>query len=256
MSDPGGGDGRPGSTRSVGTLDVVADLRRRVRYRVLPATTRRPVLAVVAATASVAVALGVRYAHEAYPRWLDRVAVTLAHEWFPIPPWAAHLVIGLFDPVPFAVLVAVLAGVCLALRRRRLAVLAVAGPVLTGVAITVLKPVVERTKEGDLAYPSGHMGAAVSFALVVAMLVVSLVRVRRAVRVAVLAAVPATVGAGVGLAMTATGYHYPTDAIGGFCVAVAVVLGLAVLLERRPSRRVTEVHTVGTAGNVPGPSRD
>jgi undecaprenyl-diphosphatase len=235
---------------------VVSGLRRPVRYRLLPATSRRSVLTVVAAAALVAVALGLRYADEAYPRWLDRVASTLVDDWFPIPRGAARLVIGLFDPVPLAVLVAVLAGVCLALRRRRLAVLAVAGPVLTGAVTTVLKPVVDRTKEGDLAYPSGHTGAAVSLALVVAMLVVSLVRARRAVRVAVLAAVPTAVGAGVGLAMTATDYHYLTDAIGGFCVAVAVVLSLAVLLDRRPSRHVAQVAAADTARNVPGSSRD
>ena len=40
----------------------------------------------------------------------------------------ARFVIGLADPVPIAVLVAVLAGLCLLLGRRRLAVLAVLGP--------------------------------------------------------------------------------------------------------------------------------
>jgi len=44
-------------------------------------------------------------------------------------------------------------------------------------------------------------------------------------------------GATVGVAMTVTNYHYWTDAVGGFFVAVAVVLGLAVLIDARPSRR-------------------
>ena len=35
-------------------------------------------------------------------------------------------------------------------------------------------------------------------------------------------------------AMTIVRYHYLTDAVGGFCVAVAVVLSLAVLLDGRP----------------------
>ncbi len=236
---------------------MVADLRRRRRrYRLLPAVTRLPVLAVVGAAALIAVALGVRYAGEAYPRWLDRVALTLTRDWFPIPREPARLVIGLFDPVPLAVLVAVVAGVCLAARRRRLAALAVAGPLLTGVVTTVLKPVIERTKDGDLAYPSGHMGAAVALAVVVALLIVSLVRVRRAVRVAVLVAVPTTVGAGMGLAMAATDYHYLTDAVGGFCIAVAVVLSLAVLLDRRPPRSGDGAHRMDATGNADGPARD
>ncbi len=89
------------------------------------------------------------------------------------------IVISVYDPVPLAIMIVVLAGLCLALGRRRLAVLAVAGPVLTGVATTVVKPVIERTKNGDLSYPSGHMGSAVAVAIVVALLLVSLLGARR-----------------------------------------------------------------------------
>ena len=90
----------------------------------------------------------------------------------------ARLAIGLVDPLPFAVLVVVLAGVCLALRRPRLAVLAVAGPVLTGVATTLLKLVFDRTKNGEPVYPSGHMGGATALALVAALVLVSVIHVR------------------------------------------------------------------------------
>ena len=43
----------------------------------------------------------------------------------------------------------------------------------------------------------------------------------------------------MGLAMTVTRYHYLTDAVGGFCVAVAVVLSVArrCSTERRHGRR-------------------
>jgi undecaprenyl-diphosphatase len=184
--------------------------------------------------------LGARYAGEAYPRWLDRVGLSLARDWFPVPRGAARLVIGAFDPVPLAVVVAVLAGTCLVLARRRLAVLVVLGPAATGLATTVLKPVVDRTKNGDLAYPSGHMGAAVALALAVALIVISLVHLRGWMAAVVLVLVPVAVGGVVGVAMTVTNYHYLTDVVGGFCVAVAVVLGLAVLLDhRRPSGHAT-----------------
>jgi undecaprenyl-diphosphatase len=203
------------------------------RCRTLPEARRSAAVVVVAATLIV-VALGVRYAGEASPRWLDQTALTSFRDWFPIPRRPARLVIGLFDPVPLAVLVAALAGVSLRLKRRRLAVLAVAGPVLSGLAATLLKPVIDRTKNGDLVYPSGHMAAAVAVALVVALLLVNLFQPRRWVRIAVLVTAPAVTGAGMGLAMTVTNYHYLTDAVGGFCVAVAVVLSLALLLDRWP----------------------
>jgi len=97
------------------------------------------------------------------------------------------------------------------------------GPVLTGVVTTIAKPVIERTKNGDLSYPSGHMGSAVAVAVVVSLLLVSVFGARRWV-VALAVLVPILWGSAVGLAMTVTYYHYWTDAIGGFCVAVAVVL--------------------------------
>ncbi len=210
-------------------------------YDSVPSAARRPTLVAVIAAAFVGIALGVRYAGEAYPRWLDETGRSLARDWFPIPRGVAHLVIGLFDPVPLAVLVVVLAGVCLALGRRRLALLAVGGPVAAGLTTTVLKPVIERTKNGDLAYPSGHMSAATALAVVVALLLVSLVGVRRWGAVGILVGVPAAVGAVVGVSMTVTNYHYLTDAVGGFCVGLAVVLSLAVVLDRwRPARHTPQ----------------
>jgi undecaprenyl-diphosphatase len=207
------------------------------------------VVVVVAATSIVA-ALGMRYAGEGYPRWLDQVALTLARDWFPVARRPARLVIGLFDPVPLGVLVAALTGVCLALKRRRLAVLAVAGPVVSGLATTLLKPLIERTKNGDLVYPSGHMAACVAVALVLALLLVSLGQPRPWVRIAVLTAIPAVAGAGMGLAMTVTNYHYLTDAVGGFCVAVAVVTSLALLLDRWPVSGSHGVRPPRTSGNA------
>ena len=152
-------------------------------------------------------------------------------------------------PLPFAVLIAMLAGACLALRRPRLAVLAVTGPVLTGVATTVLKPVFDRTKNGEPVYPSGHMGAATALALVAALLLVSVIHLRPWLEVLLVVATTALVGAGMALAMTVTRYHYPTDAVGGFCTAVAVVLGVALLLDRAPPRRRSRTDTGGGSGH-------
>jgi len=227
--------GRRRASPAMGMVDLVADDGVRAREPVLIA---RPVraLVVVGVAVVVAGALGVRYAGESYPRWMDEFAFMLAREWFPIPRGLARGIIDLYDAVPLAVAVAVLACVCLYLGRRRLAVLAVAGPVLTGLATTVVKPLIERTKNGDLSYPSGHMGSAVAVAIVLGLLLVGLFGRRRWVT-AVGVAIPVLWGATVGVAMTVTNYHYWTDAVGGFFVAVAVVLGLAVLIDARPSRR-------------------
>ena len=104
-----------------------------------------------------------------------------------------------------------------------------------------------RTKLGDLAFPSGHMGAATAVALVTGLLLVSLLRVGHAAACAVVAGLTLVVAGSTSLAMTLANYHYLTDTIGGFCTAVSVVLGLALLLEHarwprrwagRRSRRV------------------
>jgi membrane-associated phospholipid phosphatase len=198
-------------------------------------TGRLLAMVIVAVAALITGALGVRYAGDSHPAWLDQVALSMAREWFPMPRGLAMVVISSYDPVPLGVLIIALAAVCLAVGRRELAVLAVTGPVLTGIVTTVVKPVIERTKNGDLSYPSGHMGSAVAIAVVVGLLLVSVLGARRWVS-AVAVAVPVLWGATVGLAMTVTNYHYWTDAVGGFCTAVAVVLSLALLIDRRPLR--------------------
>ena len=213
-------------------------------------TRRRRALVIVVVAVLITSALGVRYAGDSHPAWLDQVALSAAREWFPMPRGLAMVVIGLYDLVPLVISIALLAGVCLALARRKLAVLAVAGPVLTGIATTVVKPVIERTKNGDLSYPSGHMGSAVAVAVVVSLLLVSMLGARRWVSV-VAVAIPVMWGVTVGLAMTVTNYHYWTDAVGGFCVAVAVVLGLALLIDCVQARKI-RIEAVSSTGGRTG----
>jgi undecaprenyl-diphosphatase len=220
----------------VGNVEPVAVDPVHPQHQVLPAALNRRAVVLVTVSSVVMLAVGLRYAGEDHWRWLDETAVSLARDWFPGIRRPARFGIGLVDPLPFAVLIAVLAGACLALRRPRLAVVAVVGPVLTGVATTLLKPLFDRTKNGEPVYPSGHMGAATALALVAALLLVSVVHVRPWLQVVLVAATTAVVGAGMALAMTVTRYHYLTDAVGGFCTAVAVVLAVALLLDRAPPR--------------------
>ena len=224
----------------MGTIDLVTDEERSPQRPLLIAQRRRTLLIVTVAVV-IAASMGVRYAGDSHPAWLDQIAVSVSRQWLLMPRGLAMALIDVYDPVPLTILIVVLAGLCLALGRRRLAVLAVAAPVVTGLITVIAKPVIERTKNGDLSYPSGHMGSAVSIAVVVSLLLVSLLGTRWWVRVLAFL-VPVVWGGAVGLAMTETNYHYWTDAVGGFCVAVAVVLGLAVLIDSRPWRRSPPEH--------------
>jgi membrane-associated phospholipid phosphatase len=198
----------------------------------LPVSLRRAA-AWVAAVAAVAVGvLGVRYEGLSRSSHTDRVLDRAVQSSVPDKERLFALIHYLGNPSSVIVLAGLLAVLAFALSRRRLAVLAVLGPGLTGVATTALKPVFDRTLSGALAYPSGHTAALTALAIVTALLLVSLIRVGTVWK-AVLVGL-AALGAGLAMAVTLTALdiHYPTDTIGGFGTAVAVVLGAALVLDR------------------------
>ena len=112
--------------------------------------------------------------------------------------WLVHHAVALGSPPSVVALAFALSALCLLLGRRRLAVLAVVGPGVTGVCTTLLKPALGRTIEGGFAFPSGHTGGATSLGLVAALLVISLLRPGRGGALAILAAGALVVGGGVG----------------------------------------------------------
>jgi undecaprenyl-diphosphatase len=83
------------------------------------------------------------------------------------------------------------------------------------------------------------MGSATALALVAALLIVSVIEFRRCAAVTVVIAVTVLVGAVMGLAMTVSNYHYLTDAVGGFCLAACMVLGLALMSDGFPPDEAT-----------------
>lgn len=178
---------------------------------------------------------------------LDRWAQTAVQSLLP-PRGPAALLINLVgEPIVAAVLVSLLAVTCLALRRRRLAVVAVAGPCLTGIATTVLKPVIGRTIHGGyLAYPSGHTAAATGLALIIMLLVVDLLRTGRLLGVLLVLTGAGAAGATMAWAQVALTMHYPTDTLGGFCTAMAVLPATALLVDRLASRRRDPVGHIGS----------
>jgi undecaprenyl-diphosphatase len=157
------------------------------------------------------------------------------------PPSLADVVIsfGGFDGT--VVLAVLLAGLALALGHRKLAVLAIVGPGLTGVATTTLKPIIGRTIDGDFAYPSGHTGGATALGVVAALLLIAVLRTTTRTSALLIAAGALVSGGTMALALVADRAHYATDTLGGFCVAVAVVLTSALAIERITSigRRIS-----------------
>lgn len=211
----------------------------------VPDSIRRPIAVVVALAAVAFVVLAVHFAGTSTAGNVDtRVdavvdPVGMAHRWL------VYRGVQLGSPPSVVALAFALSAICLLLGRRRLAVLAIVGPGLTGVCTTLLKPALGRTIEGGFAFPSGHTGGATSLGLVAALLVISLVRPRTGGALAILAAGAVVVGGGVGVAMSAANLHYPTDTIGGFLTAVVIVCGAALGLDRLAAGRAAAKEAAG-----------
>ncbi|MGA4847129.1 phosphatase PAP2 family protein [Streptomyces sp. G5(2025)] len=191
-----------------------------------PAEAARVRLGLVGGLAALlVVALGALYADDSRPGTVDariRAAVEGVG-----PPWRSVALATDFlgEPVGAAVLVAVTVTGCLLLRRPRAAVLVVSGTGLAVGATKLLKPLVERTIHGDgnLSYPSGHTAFLTALALVVALAVTGRLGLGRTGGTLIVLASALVAGAAMGWAQVVLGAHYPTDALGGWCTALAVV---------------------------------
>ena len=204
----------------------------RDRNATLPGTLRRPAAAAVVLAALGFVVLAARYAGGSQAGWFDGHIEHVVDALTPDPSRLSEMVI-LADPLPVVAAAVALGGISLMLGRRRLAALAVIGPGLTGVVTEIFKPLIGRTiVGGGFIYPSGHTGAATALGLVAALLLVNVLRPGPRVGATLLATGALLTGGGMTVAVVVGGFHYPTDAAGGFCTAVAVVLGTALLLDR------------------------
>jgi len=207
----------------------------------VPPSLYRPMGSVALVAALGVAMLGALYSGDTTPGRIDqwlRSAVAAA------PPSAettALLIDFVAEPIGAAVLVPLLAALCLILGRWRLAILAVAGPGMTVVVTTALKPTVGRTTNGHLAYPSGHTAFATALALVFALLVLSLLLAGKLAGLLLVMAGASAAGAAMAWSQVALGAHYPTDTVGGFCSALAVVPATAWLIDRVADRRASVV---------------
>lgn len=176
------------------------------------------------------------------------LAVLVARDWAPVVgfdtgvlesvrrwalqnDWAVQVSLWLSDlgSLRVATWIAV-AGVLLLLWRKRywaaltLGLLAALAPLVTN----LIKPLVARERpiwdvplasESTFAYPSGHATAGIAVILAVGVAIGSLLRNR--VLAAFVVLTFGIVGVCIGLARIVLGVHYPSDVVGGWCVAIA-----------------------------------
>ncbi len=193
----------------------------------------RPVVVVLAVVAALVVALlGAVHHGSSGPGAADLAVTRSVQARWPADT-LAYGVDGLVTVGPMVVTLAVLGAACLRAGRRRLALLALLAPCGVAAATTALKPVVGRTIHGaNLSFPSGHTAYATAVGLVLGLLLASLVRPARGVAVVLLLGPALVAGGLMALDQVALDAHYPSDTAGGVGTAVAVVLGLALVLDR------------------------
>ncbi len=207
----------------------------RAASALLPSALRGRLGAVAVLAALVVAALGTAYAggseSSAVDGWfVDPEADSVG------PPWRGVALATDFlgEPVGAAALVLAAVAACLLMRRPRAAVLVVAGAAVAVGAAKALKHVVGRTIHGDgnLSYPSGHTAFLTAFALVLALLAVGRWGLGRAAGTLLVLAASLLAGGVMGWAQAALSAHYATDAVGGWCTALAVVPATARLIDR------------------------
>jgi membrane-associated phospholipid phosphatase len=203
----------------------------------VPAVLRAPLAMTAALATAVLVALGILHFHDSGLTGID--AAMLPSIDGVRPPWRYVALAVDFggEPVGSTILVALLALVCFLAHRIRAAVLTVLGVAVTVAVTTLLKPIIGRTIHGEfLSYPSGHTALATALALVIALLLADRLGLGRAPAVVLVLGLALVAGAAMGWAEVALGAHYPTDAVGGFCAALAAVPATAWLVDRTAER--------------------
>jgi undecaprenyl-diphosphatase len=142
-------------------------------------------------------------------------------------------------PLPITLLTALLCCGCLARRRVRAAVMLASGVILAS-ALTefALKPLIHRTYEGWLVFPSGHSTVVFALATGIALLLASQDRSRLPSSMRAAAAIVAfVIACGCALGLVADQMHYFTDTIGGAATGIGVMLAVALLLDLAANRR-------------------
>nr|WP_237550493.1 phosphatase PAP2 family protein [Streptomyces sp. SID8354] len=223
----------------------------------MPSSLRATLGLIAGLAASVVVLLGVLYAGHSEPgtvdRWIIRPTADSVR-----PPWRYVALAADFlgEPVGAATLIVAIVTGCLLLRRPRAALFVVAGAGLAVGTATLLKHLVGRTIHGadNLSYPSGHTAFLTALALVAALLATGRLGLGRTAGTSLVLAAALVAGAAMGWAQVVLGAHYPTDALGGWCTALALVPATAWLVDRTANRMTgrTPGRTTDAARPEPG----
>ena len=205
---------------------------------ILPQALRGRVAIVAVLATLVVVTLALTSAGDDAPASFDRTVQPELESWTPANSAWVRTVDFAGGPVGLPVLVALLVGVSLSLRRPRMAVLVVLGTGLSVSVTSALKPLVGRTIDGThgvyLSYPSGHTASATALAMIAALLVWH--RLSRAAALALLYGLALAAGAAAAWVQTGLVNHYPSDTVGGWCTALAVVPATAWLVDHVATR--------------------
>ncbi|MTD58602.1 phosphatase PAP2 family protein [Amycolatopsis pithecellobii] len=194
----------------------------------LPSVLRVPLSVVTLAAALVVLVQALTYAGDSGGEWVAPM------DGLPGPLRDIALAIDfLGEPTGSVLVLVVCTGGCWLAGRRRSAVLVLVAAGVTVGATTLLKPLVDRTIHGGyLSFPSGHTAFATALALVLTMVAVDRLQLRAAAGTALVLAVALLAGAVMGWTEVALSAHYPTDTLGGFCTALAIVPPVALAVDR------------------------
>lgn len=161
---------------------------------------------------------------------------------------AANVVADLCNPNPYIYLAAV--PIIVAVVRRRLALAIAIAAILLGANVTsqLLKPLLAHARPASLlgghspvsaaSWPSGHATAAMALALCLVLAAPARFR-------PLAAAVGASFAVAVSYSFLSLGWHYPSDVLGGYLVAIMWTLLVLAALFRLPSSSTTARSTAG-----------
>jgi len=225
-------------------------------FPLLSVRGRASALIALAACAGVTAGIGAWVWHLPHASSVDRAADPWIHDH--LSPVGGFGVLG--QPQWIALACVVLAGACLVTRRWRGAILAAAAvPLAGGLTEYALKPLFDRTLNGNLVYPSGHVTAVTAVAVTALVLLAGPARLPLPAAARWLLRAVALLGVVlVTLAVVGLHYHYFTDTIGGAAVGTGTVLGTALIvdgagarLDRRRARRAAAPGTAAQAAAGP-----
>ena len=213
---------------------------------------RAPVVVVVVLAAASVAVLGWHFAGDTHAGPLDRTLAGQVDMRHGVARFLDQGFADLGNPLPVAVGLLVLAVIAYVVRGPRGLALAVLGPLLAMITTSlVLKPLIDRTRSGALAFPSGHTTAIGSLAVAAGTLLLGWRVVPRVLRWAGAGVLTLLVLA-VGASMVGRGYHYPSDTMGAVGVALAVVLLVALVVDAAGDRgAAADGHQAGDRG-TPG----